>query len=219
MNKLKNEYVKEISNLKSRINRYDTIIKDVNDAGKERKRNLAFSKEISEVNRNYNAYKNALKKYNKGETEDKTELNLAKEKLDETIFMYKRVFNKQNKEGLDVIRKDREHLYYSRLGSIKNVRNINELDNKYKQIADILNKLTEQYERKQGKTKDFTTYTTDDIYDKLYSGANESPYYEEIVESIAEDRKEFISSIIKPLRDSKVMSNVDYMKINNLLGV
>ena len=103
------------------------------------------------------------------------------------------------------------------LARIKNVKNVNELDNKFSKVADIINDLTEKMERKNGKTDNFTTYSTDDIYNRLFGSANESPYYEEKINELAYNKEEFRTSIIKPLRQSGVMSDEMYQIINDLL--
>ena len=105
----------------------------------------------------------------------------------------------------------------AKLSGIKDVKNATELDNKFSQVANIINDLTEQMERENGKTDNFTTYSTDDIYDRLFGSANESPYYEEIVDELADSKAEFRVSIIKPLRQSGVMSDEMYQVINDLL--
>lgn len=213
--KLRNNYVKEVSNLKQKINRRDRRI--VFDKDSNKKVNLSFSKQLSEINIDYNNYKNIIKKYNKGEIENIKEVELAEEKLQSTLMTYNSIFDRRNKSLQDLILDESEKLLNARLSGIKGVKNISELDNKFSKVTDIINDLTEQMERKNGKTDNFTTYNTDDIYDRLFGSANESPYYEEIADELADSKAEFRVSIIKPLRQSGVMSDEMYQVINDLL--
>ena len=213
--KLRNNYVKEVSNLKQKINRRDRRI--VFDKDSNKKVNLSFSKQLSEINIDYNNYKNTIKKYNKGEIENIKEVELAEEKLQSTLMTYNSIFDRKNKSLQDLILDESEKLLNARLSGIKGVKNISELDNKFSKVTDIINDLTEQMERKNGKTDNFTTYNTDDIYDRLFGSANESPYYEEIADELADSKAEFRVSIIKPLRQSGVMSDEMYQVINDLL--
>lgn len=214
-NKLKNNYVKQVSNLKQKINRRDKRI--VFDKDKSKKVNVSFSKQLSEINIDYSNYKNAIKKYNKGDIKNIKEVQLAEEKLQGTLATYNSIFDKRNIEYQKLLLDESEKLLNARLSGIKGVKNISELDNKFSQVADIINNLTEQMERKNGKTDNFTTYSTDDIYDRLFGSANESPYYEEIADELADSKAEFRVSIIKPLRQSGVMSDEMYQVINDLL--
>lgn len=213
--KLRNNYVKEVSNLKQKINRRDRRI--VFDKDSNKKVNVSFSKQLSEINIDYNNYKNTIKKYNKGEIENIKEVKLAEEKLQSTLMTYNSIFDRKNKYLQDLILDESEKLLNARLSGIKGVKNISELDNKFSKVTDIINDLTEQMERKNGKTDNFTTYSTDDIYDRLFGSANESPYYEEISDELADSKAEFRVSIIKPLRQSGVMSDEMYQVINDLL--
>ena len=214
-NKLKNNYVRQVSNLKQKINRRDRRI--VFDKDKSKKVNVSFSKQLSEINIDYSNYKNAIKKYNKGDIKNIKEVQLAEEKLQGTLATYNSIFDIKNIEYQKLLLDESEKLLNARLSSIKNVKNVNELNNKFSQVADIINNLTEQMERKDGKTDNFTTYSTDDIYDRLFGSANESPYYEEIADELADSKAEFRVSIIKPLRQSGVMSDEMYQVINDLL--
>lgn len=213
--KLRNNYVKKVSNLKQKINRRDRRI--VFDKDSNKKVNVSFSKQLSEINIDYNNYKNTIKKYNKGEIENIKEVKLAEEKLQSTLMTYNSIFDRKNKSLQDLILDESEKLLNARLSGIKGVKNISELDNKFSKVTDIINDLTEQMERKNGKTDNFTTYSTDDIYDRLFGSANESPYYEEIADELADSKAEFRVSIIKPLRQSGVMSDEMYQVINDLL--
>lgn len=213
--KLRNNYVKEVSNLKQKINRRDRRI--VFDKDSNKKVNVSFSKQLSEINIDYNNYKNIIKKYNKGEIENIKEVELAEEKLQSTLMTYNSIFDRKNKSLQDLVLDESEKLLNARLSGIKGVKNISELDNKFSKVTDIINDLTEQMERKNGKTDNFTTYNTDDIYDRLFGSANESPYYEEIADELADSKAEFRVSIIKPLRQSGVMSDEMYQVINDLL--
>ena len=215
--KLKNNYVKQVSNLKQKINRRDRRI--IFDKDNNKKVNVTFSKQLSEINIDYNNYKNAIKKYNKGDIKNIKEVQLAEEKLQGTLATYNSIFDIKNIEYQKLLLDESEKLLNTRLSSIKNVKNINELNNKFSQVADIINNLTEQMERKDGKTDNFTTYSTDDIYDRLFGNANESPYYEEIADKLADSKAEFRVSIIKPLRQSGVMSDEMYQVINDLLNL
>ena len=214
-NKLKNNYVRQVSNLKQKINRRDRRI--VFDKDKSKKVNVSFSKQLSEINIDYSNYKNAIKKYNKGDIKNIKEVQLAEEKLQGTLATYNSIFDKRNIEYQKLLLDESEKLFNARLSSIKGVKNVIELDNKFSQVADIINNLTEQMERENGKTDNFTTYSTDDIYYRLFGSANESPYYEEIVDELADSKAEFRVSIIKPLRQSGVMSDEMYQVINDLL--
>lgn len=214
-NKLKNNYVRQVSNLKQKINRRDRRI--VFDKDKSKKVNVSFSKQLSEINIDYSNYKNAIKKYNKGDIKNIKEVQLAEEKLQGTLATYNSIFDRRNIEYQKFLLDESEKLLNARLSSIKGVKNVSELDNKFSQVADIINNLTEQMERKNGKTDNFTTYSTDDIYDRLFGSANESPYYEEIADELADSKAEFRVSIIKPLRQSGVMSDEMYQVINDLL--
>lgn len=215
--KLKNNYVKQVSNLKQKINRRDRRI--IFDKDNNKKVNVTFSKQLSEINIDYNNYKNAIKKYNKGDIKNIKEVQLAEEKLQGTLATYNSIFDIKNIEYQKLLLDENEKLLNARLSSIKNVKNVNELNNKFSQVADIINNLTEQMERKDGKTDNFTTYSTDDIYDRLFGNANESPYYEEIADKLADSKAEFRVSIIKPLRQSGVMSDEMYQVINDLLNL
>lgn len=214
-NKLKNNYVRQVSNLKQKINRRDRRI--VFDKDKSKKVNASFSKQLSEINIDYSNYKNAIKKYNKGDIKNIKEVQLAEEKLQGTLATYNSIFDRRNIEYQKFLLDESEKLLNARLSGIKGVKNVSELDNKFSQVADIINNLTEQMERENGKTDNFTTYSTDDIYDRLFGSANESPYYEEIVDELADSKAEFRVSIIKPLRQSGVMSDEMYQVINDLL--
>lgn len=214
-NKLKNNYVRQVSNLKRKINRRDRRI--VFDKDKSKKVNVSFSKQLSEINIDYSNYKNAIKKYNKGDIKNIKEVQLAEEKLQGTLATYNIIFDRRNIEFSKFLLDESEKLLNARLSSIKGVKNVSELDNKFSQVADIINNLTEQMERENGKTDNFTTYSTDDIYDRLFGSANESPYYEEIADELADSKAEFRVSIIKPLRQSGVMSDEMYQVINDLL--
>lgn len=214
-NKLKNNYVRQVSNLKQKINRRDRRI--VFDKDKSKKVNISFSKQLSEINIDYSNYKNAIKKYNKGDIKNIKEVQLAEEKLQGTLATYNSIFDKRNIEYQKLLLDESEKLLNARLSGIKGVKNVSELDNKFSQVADIINNLTEQMERENGKTDNFTTYSTDDIYDRLFGSANESPYYEEIADELADSKAEFRVSIIKPLRQSGVMSDEMYQVINDLL--
>lgn len=214
-NKLKNNYVRQVSNLKQKINRRDRRI--VFDKDKSKKVNVSFSKQLSEINIDYSNYKNAIKKYNKGDIKNIKEVQLAEEKLQGTLATYNSIFDRRNIEYQKFLLDESEKLLNARLSSIKGVKNVSELDNKFSQVADIINNLTEQMERENGKTDNFTTYSTDDIYDRLFGSANESPYYEEIADELADSKAEFRVSIIKPLRQSGVMSDEMYQVINDLL--
>lgn len=214
-NKLKNNYVRQVSNLKQKINRRDRRI--VFDKDKSKKVNVSFSKQLSEINIDYSNYKNAIKKYNKGDIKNIKEVQLAEEKLQGTLATYNSIFDRRNIEYQKFLLDESEKLFNARLSGIKGVKNVSELDNKFSQVADIINNLTEQMERENGKTDNFTTYSTDDIYDRLFGSANESPYYEEIVDELADSKAEFRVSIIKPLRQSGVMSDEMYQVINDLL--
>lgn len=214
-NKLKNNYVRQVSNLKQKINRRDRRI--VFDKDKSKKVNVSFSKQLSEINIDYSNYKNAIKKYNKGDIKNIKEVQLAEEKLQGTLATYNSIFDRRNIEYQKFLLDESEKLLNARLSAIKGVKNVSELDNKFSQVADIINNLTEQMERENGKTDNFTTYSTDDIYDRLFGSANESPYYEEIVDELADSKAEFRVSIIKPLRQSGVMSDEMYQVINDLL--
>ena len=214
-NKLKNNYVRQVSNLKQKINRRDRRI--VFDKDKSKKVNVSFSKQLSEINIDYSNYKNAIKKYNKGDIKNIKEVQLAEEKLQGTLATYNSIFDKRNIEYQKFLLNESEKLLNARLSGIKGVKNVSELDNKFSQVADIINNLTEQMERENGKTDNFTTYSTDDIYDRLFGSANESPYYEEIADELADSKAEFRVSIIKPLRQSGVMSDEMYQVINDLL--
>lgn len=214
-NKLKNNYVRQVSNLKQKINRRDRRI--VFDKDKSKKVNVSFSKQLSEINIDYSNYKNAIKKYNKGDIKNIKEVQLAEEKLQGTLATYNSIFDKKNIEYQKLLLDESEKLLNARLSGIKGVKNVSELDNKFSQVADIINNLTEQMERENGKTDNFTTYSTDDIYDRLFGSANESPYYEEIADELADSKAEFRVSIIKPLRQSGVMSDEMYQVINDLL--
>ena len=213
--KLRNNYVKEVSNLKQKINRRDRRI--VFDKDSNKKINVSFSKQLSEINIDYNNYKNIIKKYNKGEIENIKEVELAEEKLQSTLMTYNSIFDRKNKSLQDLVLDESEKLLNARLSGIRGVKNISELDNKFSKVTDIINDLTEQMERKNGKIDNFTTYSTDDIYDRLFGSANESPYYEEIADELADSKAEFRMSIIKPLRQSGVMSDEMYQVINDLL--
>ena len=216
-NKLKNNYVKQVSNLKQKINRYEPKI-NFNENSKAKRINV-FKTEKQNINIDYSNYKNIIKKYNKGEIKNIKEVQLAEEKLQGTIATYNSIFNRYNKDYIKYIinnNKDMKILN-DKLSGIKDVKNATELDNKFSQVANIINDLTEQMERENGKTDNFTTYSTDDIYDRLFGGANESPYYEEIVDELADSKAEFRVSIIKPLRQSGVMSDEMYQVINDLL--
>ena len=215
--KLKNNYVKQVSNLKKKINRRDRRI--IFDKDNNKKVNVTFSKQLSEIQIDYNNYKNAIKKYNKGDIKNIKEVQLAEEKLQGTLATYNSIFDIKNIEYQKLLLDESEKLLNARLSSIKNVKNVNELNNKFSQVADIINNLTEQMERKDGKTDNFTTYSTDDIYDRLFGNANESPYYEEIADKLADSKAEFRVSIIKPLRQSGVMSDEMYQVINDLLNL
>lgn len=214
-NKLKNNYVRQVSNLKQKINRRDRRIVFYKD--KNKKVNVSFSKQLSEINIDYSNYKNAIKKYNKGDIKNIKEVQLAEEKLQGTLATYNSIFDKRNIEYQKLLLDESEKLLNARLSGIKGVKNVSELDNKFSQVADIINNLTEQMERENGKTDNFTTYSTDDIYDRLFGSANESPYYEEIADELADSKAEFRVSIIKPLRQSGVMSDEMYQVINDLL--
>lgn len=214
-NKLKNNYVRQVSNLKQKINRRDRRI--VFDKDKSKKVNVSFSKQLSEINIDYSNYKNAIKKYNKGDIKNIKEVQLAEEKLQGTLATYNSIFDRRNIEYQKFLLDESEKIFNVRLSGIKGVKNVSELDNKFSQVADIINNLTEQMERENGKTDNFTTYSTDDIYDRLFGSANESPYYEEIVDELADSKAEFRVSIIKPLRQSGVMSDEMYQVINDLL--
>lgn len=214
-NKLKNNYVRQVSNLKQKINRRDRRI--VFDKDKSKKVNVSFSKQLSEINIDYSNYKNAIKKYNKGDIKNIKEVQLAEEKLQGTLATYNSIFDRRNIEYQKFLLDESEKLLNARLSGIKGVKNVSELDNKFSQVADIINNLTEQMERENGKTDNFTTYSTDDIYDRLFGSANESPYYEEIADEFADSKAEFRVSIIKPLRQSGVMSDEMYQVINDLL--
>lgn len=214
-NKLKNNYVRQVSNLKQKINMRDRRI--VFDKDKSKKVNVSFSKQLSEINIDYSNYKNAIKKYNKGDIKNIKEVQLAEEKLQGTLATYNSIFDRRNIEYQKFLLDESEKLFNARLSGIKGVKNVSELDNKFSQVADIINNLTEQMERENGKTDNFTTYSTDDIYDRLFGSANESPYYEEIVDELADSKAEFRVSIIKPLRQSGVMSDEMYQVINDLL--
>lgn len=214
-NKLKNNYVRQVSNLKQKINRRDRRI--VFDKDKSKKVNASFSKQLSEINIDYSNYKNAIKKYNKGDIKNIKEVQLAEEKLQGTLATYNSIFDRRNIEYQKFLLDESEKLLNARLSGIKGVKNVSELDNKFSQVADIINNLTEQMERENGKTDNFTTYSTDDIYDRLFGSANESPYYEEIADELADSKAEFRVSIIKPLRQSGVMSDEMYQVINDLL--
>lgn len=214
-NKLKNNYVRQVSNLKQKINRRDRRV--VFDKDKSKKVNVSFSKQLSEINIDYSNYKNAIKKYNKGDIKNIKEVQLAEEKLQGTLATYNSIFDKKNIEYQKLLLDESEKLLNARLSGIKGVKNVSELDNKFSQVADIINNLTEQMERENGKTDNFTTYSTDDIYDRLFGSANESPYYEEIADELADSKAEFRVSIIKPLRQSGVMSDEMYQVINDLL--
>lgn len=214
-NKLKNNYVRQVSNLKRKINRRDRRI--VFDKDKSKKVNVSFSKQLSEINIDYSNYKNAIKKYNKGDIKNIKEVQLAEEKLQGTLATYNSIFDRRNIEYQKFLLDESEKLLNARLSGIKGVKNVSELDNKFSQVADIINNLTEQMERENGKTDNFTTYSTDDIYDRLFGSANESPYYEEIADELADSKAEFRVSIIKPLRQSGVMSDEMYQVINDLL--
>lgn len=214
-NKLKNNYVRQVSNLKQKINRRDRRI--VFDKDKSKKVNVSFSKQLSEINIDYSNYKNAIKKYNKGDIKNIKEVQLAEEKLQSTLATYNSIFDRRNIEYIKFLLYESEKLLNARLSGIKGVKNVSELDNKFSQVADIINNLTEQMERENGKTDNFTTYSTDDIYDRLFGSANESPYYEEITDELADSKAEFRVSIIKPLRQSGVMSDEMYQVINDLL--
>lgn len=213
-NKLKNNYVRQVSNLKQKINRRDRRI--VFDKDKSKKVNVSFSKQLSEINIDYSNYKNAINKYNKGDIKNIKEVQLAEEKLQGTLATYNSIFDR-NIEYQKFLLDESEKLLNARLSGIKGVKNVSELDNKFSQVADIINNLTEQMERENGKTDNFTTYSTDDIYDRLFGSANESPYYEEIADELADSKAEFRVSIIKPLRQSGVMSDEMYQVINDLL--
>lgn len=214
-NKLKNNYVRQVSNLKQKINRRDRRI--VFDKDKSKKVNVSFSKQLSEINIDYSNYKNAIKKYNKGDIKNIKEVQLAEEKLQGTLATYNSIFDRRNIEYQKFLLDESEKLLNARLSGIKGIKNVSELDNKFSQVADIINNLTEQMERENGKTDNFTTYSTDDIYDRLFGSANESPYYEEIADELADSKAEFRVSIIKPLRQSGVMSDEMYQVINDLL--
>lgn len=214
-NMLKNNYVRQVSNLKQKINRRDRRI--VFDKDKSKKVNVSFSKQLSEINIDYSNYKNAIKKYNKGDIKNIKEVQLAEEKLQGTLATYNSIFDRRNIEYQKFLLYESEKLLNARLSGIKGVKNVSELDNKFSQVADIINNLTEQMERENGKTDNFTTYSTDDIYDRLFGSANESPYYEEITDELADSKAEFRVSIIKPLRQSGVMSDEMYQVINDLL--
>lgn len=214
-NKLKNNYVRQVINLKQKINRRDRRI--IFDKDKSKKVNVSFSKQLSEINIDYSNYKNAIKKYNKGDIKNIKEVQLAEEKLQGTLAIYNSIFDRRNIEYQKFLLDESEKLLNVRLSGIKGVKNVSELDNKFSQVADIINNLTEQMERENGKTDNFTTYSTDDIYDRLFGSANESPYYEEIVDELADSKAEFRVSIIKPLRQSGVMSDEMYQVINDLL--
>jgi Glu-tRNA(Gln) amidotransferase subunit E-like FAD-binding protein len=214
-NKLKNNYVRQVSNLKQKINRRDRII--VFDKDKSKKVNVSFSKQLSEINIDYSNYKNAIKKYNKGDIKNIKEVQLAEEKLQGTLAIYNSIFDRRNIEYQKFLLDESEKLLNARLSGIKGVKNVSELDNKFSQVADIINNLTEQMERENGKTDNFTTYSTDDIYDRLFGSANERPYYEEIADELADSKAEFRVYIIKPLRQSGVMSDEMYQVINDLL--
>lgn len=214
-NKLKNNYVRQVSNLKQKINRRDRRI--VFDKDKSKKVNVSFSKQLSEINIDYSNYKNAIKKYNKGDIKNIKEVQLAEEKLQGTLATYNSIFDRRNIEYQKFLLDESEKLLNARISGIKGVKNVSELDNKFSQVADIINNLTEQMERENGKTDNFTTYSTDDIYDRLFGTANESPYYEEIADELADSKAEFRVSIIKPLRQSGVMSDEMYQVINDLL--
>jgi hypothetical protein len=214
-NKLKNNYVRQVSNLKQKINRRDRKI--VFDKDKSKKVNVSFSKQLSEINIDYSNYKNAIKKYNKGDIKNIKEVQLAEEKLQGTLATYNSIFDRRNIEYQKFLLYESEKLLNARLSGIKGVKNVSELDNKFSQVADIINNLTEQMERENGKTDNFTTYSTDDIYDRLFGTANESLYYEEIADELADSKAEFRVSIIKPLRQSGVMSDEMYQVINDLL--
>lgn len=214
-NKLKNNYVRQVSNLKQKINRRDRRI--IFDKDKSKKVNVSFSKQLSEINIDYSNYKNAIKKYNKGDIKNIKEVQLAEEKLQDTLATYNSIFDRRNIEYQKFLLDESEKLLNARLSSIKGVKNVSELDNKFSQVADIINNLTEQMERENGKTDNFTTYSTDDIYDRLFGSANESQYYEEIADELADSKAEFRVSIIKPLRQSGVMSDEMYQVINDLL--
>ena len=138
-NKLKNNYVRQVSNLKQKINRRDRRI--VFDKDKSKKVNVSFSKQLSEINIDYSNYKNAIKKYNKGDIKNIKEVQLAEEKLQGTLATYNSIFDIKNIEYQKLLLDESEKLLNARLSSIKNVKNVNELNNKFSQVADIINNL------------------------------------------------------------------------------
>ena len=155
-NKLKNNYVRQVSNLKQKINRRDRRI--IFDKDKSKKVNVSFSKQLSEINIDYSNYKNAIKKYNKGDIKNIKEVQLAEEKLQGTLATYNSIFDRRNIKYQKILLDESEKLLNARLSGIKSVKNVSELDNKFSQVADIINNLTEQMERENVKTDNFTTY-------------------------------------------------------------
>lgn len=226
-NKMKNMYVKEVSRVKRKVKRYgDTTIYKKDD-DEYINRSNAFKKEINDITIAYDTYKKAIRNYNKGVTSSNKEIELAEQNLQEVLYTNDSIFNKKNKAFIEDLKIQRNLVMYAKMSSTKDIKNNSEknltsqevLLNKYSNAVDILNKATEKMERSQGKKDNFTTYTVNDLYEKLFSGANDTPYYEDIVDTLSDNRAEFRHSIIGELKKNGALSKKEETMLNAYIGI
>ena len=205
MEEIKNNYVKEVKRIKSKISYYNPKI--------ENKKIKIFEPIQQEIQDAYNIYKKAIKEYNKGVTNSTKTIELAEQNLQQKIYTNDAILNRHNRGYISYMIENNEYMktYYQRLsGKRKKNNSANGID-EYQEVANIINKAY----KKAGINK---TFSKDDIYNLLYSGASESSKYEEIVEIISNNMAEFRYSIIKELRSLNALSDADYSIIMNLLG-
>lgn len=208
---MKNEYVKDVSNLKRRIKRYRKEF--IQDKSENKSRKYGFSNQLNIINQVYTEYKDYVKKYNKGEI-SKEQVELAKERLSDTIESYKNYFSKENKKNIIMYE---DEVLKMRIGGVKNIKNFNDVETVYKKVSDIINDAIERKNNIEGTNDD--KVTPQDIYDRVFGGAIDSPYYEDIIEELAEKRNDFRQSVIKELKNGGYLSSQDEISINNLLSI
>lgn len=209
--KRKNELSRSVSNVNKRLDRYGGVLYKDN-----KKINIAYSKEKTTLKVQYNEYKKMLKEYNKGNI-DENGLKLAQQRVEETLENYKNRFNKSNRQELLEERAKSEKVLNSRIGSTKNIMDFNDVESRYKEISDIINNAIDKKNLKENS--ELEHLTAQEIYDRIYGNAIETPYYELRSDMIAEDRTQFRQSILKNLKNGGYLDDVEIGKINNLLSI
>ena len=160
----------------------------------------------------YDDYKSKVKQYNKGEI-GLEQVEIADYKLFNVLENIKGSYNKKNKEGVNATYYDEEVVeYLERVGGRGGKKREEILQGTEYENFDVYNAVANILNKAEGKN----IYSADDIYNKLYSNALETQRYEELLETLAEDKANF-NNILSDLKSRGKLSDDDEQLITELL--